>query len=144
MSFLEYYKHVDNLLKRKLNSDIGVTRYLQEMSEVGLYNTIEYKKLRHYRHIRNEIVHENNVNENNSCTPQDEQWLKDFYHLVANNEDSLSIYRKKIMNRNKKASSSSYKKRTNTKKYFDYFVIFILICSAYLLMVVLFRLIYEK
>jgi hypothetical protein len=54
----------------------------------------DYKKLKHYRYIRNQIVHENNVNESSICDEDDLQWVEQFYQRIINQTDPLTLYKK--------------------------------------------------
>lgn len=67
----------------------------------------DYRKFKHYRYIRNQIVHENSASESSLCNINDCRWLAEFYQRILNQMDPLSQYQKLI---NKPVQQS--KKRT--------------------------------
>ena len=79
MGFLNSYKRLDNLC-RDMNG-IGVTGYIKDMEcfAKGTYFVPgwkeDYFQLKQYRHIRNRIAHENDINENDLCSAEDAAWL---------------------------------------------------------------------
>ena len=114
MSFIESYKRLDNLCKDIFTSETGVTTYISHMESL-MYNRFQimnwdsdYKKLKHYRYIRNQIVHENNVNESSICDEDDLQWVEQFYQRIINQTDPLTLY--------KKAMSASKQQVVKSKK----------------------------
>lgn len=65
IDYLSAYKHLDNLCKDILDSDVGITEYIDEMENEFGQGSIyvlgwnsDYKQLKHYRWIRNKLVHE--------------------------------------------------------------------------------------
>lgn len=102
MKFMNAYKHLDNLC-RDIN-DLGVTGYIEEMERdmendhIGVPQVPswenDYKQLKHYRWIRNRIVHENHVDEDELCEPEDAEWLEEFYHRIIEQTDPLTLARK--------------------------------------------------
>ena len=79
--FMESYKHLDKICKEIFNSEKGVTTYIDTMKEVNdgnryvpLWNKTLYK-LKHYRHIRNNYVHEVGTSQYDICTRDDIEWL---------------------------------------------------------------------
>lgn len=102
MSFLESYKHLDNLCKDMFSSEKGVTTYIETMEHTagGSYRITgwdsDYKNLKHYRYIRNRIVHDNYASENSMCTDSDTAWINNFYSRIMNRNDPLALYRKAI------------------------------------------------
>ncbi|WP_291764981.1 DUF6548 family protein [Blautia sp.] len=99
MGFMESYKHLDNLCKDM--NGIGVTGYIKDMEQekngdfyVAIWKE-DYRKLKHYRYIRNQIAHENDVNENNLCSDGDTAWLDSFYQRILAQTDPLALYYKK-------------------------------------------------
>ena len=99
MGFMESYKHLDNLCKDM--NGIGVTGYIKDMEQekngdfyVAIWKE-DYRKLKHYRYIRNQIAHENDVNENNLCSAGDTAWLHAFSQRILAQTDPLALYYKK-------------------------------------------------
>lgn len=78
MGFIEEYKRLDNLCKDLLRSEKGVSSYIDSMEQYGCIQKkvqnwdYNYKQLKHYRYIRNQIAHENSANENNMSNENDE------------------------------------------------------------------------
>ena len=98
MGFMNSYKQLDKICRE--TNDIGVTGYLKDMERKpngvhcvpGWKN--DYYKLKQYRHIRNQIAHETDVDENTICSKEDTAWVDGFYHRMIKGSDPLSLYRK--------------------------------------------------
>ena len=71
MGFMRAYKHLDNLC-RDMNG-IGITGYIEDMEKrtngsIHVFNwKQDYQQLKHYRHIRNQIAHEDDADEETLC-----------------------------------------------------------------------------
>lgn len=108
MGFVDSYKRLEKLCGDLLNDDRRVSAYIDEMIRMqnGAYHIrgwdADLKQLKHYRWVRNKIVHEPNCTEENMCEPGDTQWLDDFYDRIMNRTDPLALYYKAI-----KAQASS-------------------------------------
>lgn len=95
MGFMNSYKRLDNLC-RDMNG-VGVTGYIEDMEHElnGSYYVngwkSDYSQLKKYRHIRNRIAHENDVDEGNLCSDKDAAWLEDFYQRVIKQTDPLTL-----------------------------------------------------
>lgn len=78
----------------------GVSAYIAEMESTpkGPYLVQDwdedFKRLKHYRWLRNQIAHEPNCTEENMCEYDDAQWIDDFYDRIMNQSDPLAMYRK--------------------------------------------------
>ena len=100
MSFMESYKRLDKICKEMYEVDKGVTAYIDDMEEKlsgsrYVYNwQDDLKMLKHYRWLRNQIAHEIDVNEDDSCTKDDIEWINGFYDRIMKQEDPLALYRK--------------------------------------------------
>ena len=78
----------------------GVSAYIEEMLNNphgsffvrGWENDLE--QLKHYRWIRNQIVHEPDCYEETMCEAGDDEWLDEFYERIINQTDPLAMYRK--------------------------------------------------
>lgn len=98
MGFMSTYKHLDNLCSDM--NGIGVTGYIEDMEDSlnGKFHVPnwenDYRQLKHYRYIRNQIAHETYADEENMCSEEDEEWLDDFYDRIMNQTDPLALYRK--------------------------------------------------
>ena len=96
MGFMQSYKRLDNLC-RDMNG-VGVTGYLEDMdrkSGAGLQVTgwwDDYRQLKYYRHIRNQIAHENNATEEGLCSEDDSAWIEAFHHRILDRMDPLALY----------------------------------------------------
>ncbi len=100
MEFMSAYKRLDNICKDMLESNRGVSTYIEEMEHAREkhYKPItwndDYQDLKYYRHLRNRIVHENNVDEYDVCSDEDIVWIEDFINRILQRTDSLSVYKR--------------------------------------------------
>ena len=124
MGFIDSYKQLEKLCGEVLNDDRRVSAYIDEMLSTprGSYYVRTWdedlRKLKHYRWVRNKIVHEPDCTEKNMCEPGDEKWLEDFYSRIMKQSDPLALYHKAIRTRSasKSTQKSSASKRTSYKK----------------------------
>ena len=100
MGFLDSYKRLERLCRDVMDDDRRVSAYIDEMlrltdgsRRVSGWNS-DLRKLKHYRWVRNQIVHEPDCSEENLCSPEDAQWLEDFYERIMTQTDPLALYRK--------------------------------------------------
>lgn len=113
MSFLESYKHLDKICKDILNTDRGISSYIEEMTNLpnGAFYIKDWDKdlkaLNHYRWIRNKITHEPECSEDNMCSPNDAIWLDRFYMRIINQNDPLTLYSKAMQHRKKQLKQRS-------------------------------------
>ena len=83
-----------------LQTQHGISAYIDDMENTpkGSYLVQgwdeDFKRLKHYRWIRNQIAHEPNCTEENMCEYVDAQWIDDFYDRIMNQSDPLAMYRK--------------------------------------------------
>lgn len=111
MSFLESYKRLDNLCKDVFRSEKGVTTYIESMENTS-YSfrpadfDSDYKNLHRYRHIRNQIAHDNYADESNMCDENDTLWIEQFYGRILNQTDPLSLQHKAMTEYQKQASKA--------------------------------------
>lgn len=100
MSFIESYKHLDKICGEMFETQYGVSAYIEEMINTprGSYLVKgwddDLKQLKHYRWVRNQIVHELDCYEETMCEAGDDEWLDDFYERIINQTDPLAMYRK--------------------------------------------------
>ena len=100
MGFIESYKHLDKICGEMFETQYGVSAYIEEMLNNphgsflvrGWENDL--KQLKHYRWIRNQIVHEPDCYEETMCEDGDDEWLDDFYERIINQTDPLTLYAK--------------------------------------------------
>lgn len=117
---MKSYKKLDNLCKDLLQSESGVTAYIDAMDEIG-YNRFrienwetDYRQLKAYRHIRNQIAHADDIDEENTCTMNDVYWLQSFYQRILSETDPLSLHRK--ANMASQQTAQHYTKTTNQEQ----------------------------
>ncbi len=100
MSFMDSYKRLDNLCKTFPDYPKGISSYIEimECCKQSRYQCIgwnnDYDLLKAYRHVRNQIAHENGVYEDEVCESGDEEWLNAFRMRVLEQTDPLSRYYK--------------------------------------------------
>lgn len=111
MQFMQSYKRLDNLC-RDMNG-IGVTGYLEDMNREsgGAFRVAgwreDYRQLKYYRHIRNQIAHENDATEEALCSEEDTDWIEAFHQRILNQTDPLALYY--AAQRDQRSSPSSRK-----------------------------------
>lgn len=114
MSFIESYKSLEKLCGEILNDDRRISAYIDEMinTPCGSYLVKgwdeDLKKLKHYRWVRNQIVHEPDCTEANLCRRGDAEWLDNFYLRIINQTDPLALYAKAVKSRSTKQIKKSY------------------------------------
>ena len=114
MGFIDSYKHLEKLCGGILNDERKVSAYIDEMINTprgvclvrGWNGAL--KKLKHYRWVRNQIVHEPGCAEENMCSPEDALWLDDFYSRIMNQSDPLALYYKAANVRSKQRPEEDY------------------------------------
>ena len=100
MNFINSYKRLEQLCNDMFNDKHGVSIYIDKMINTsnGCYYVDSWnedlKKLKHYRWVRNKIVHEPDYTEEDLCEHNDEVWLNNFYNRILNQKDPLALYRK--------------------------------------------------
>ena len=141
MSFIESYKHLDKICGEMFETQYGVSAYIEEMlnNPHGSFLVREWendlKQLKHYRWIRNQIVHEPDCYEETMCEAGDDEWLDDFYERIINQTDPLALYLKssKVNPLTKTQKESNYspqrKKIHHKTKRSANFILFFIILS---------------
>ena len=100
MSFIDSYKRLEKLCSEIYNDNHGVSSYIDEMINTPIGARYvpgwdeDLKQLKHYRWVRNQIVHEPGCNEENMCEPGDAEWLDNFRSHIMSGSDPLTLYRK--------------------------------------------------
>lgn len=100
MEFLDTYKRLEKICGEIQDNEHGVSAYIDAMINLpeGAYLVSgwseDLNKLKHYRWVRNQIVHEPNCTEENMCSDKDTSWLLAFYARIINHTDPLAMYRK--------------------------------------------------
>ncbi len=96
-NFFDEYKSLDRLCKDILESENGVTEYIERMEREERGKMIvadwerDYKKLKSMRYLRNRIAHEDGVNESDVCSPSDTSWVMQFQDRIMAEEDPLTV-----------------------------------------------------
>ena len=105
MGFIDSYKDLEKLCGEIFNDDRRISAYIDEMLNTprGSYFVKgwdeDLRQLKHYRWVRNQIVHEPGCSESNMCTSEDALWLDDFYSRIMNQTDPLALYAKATKSR---------------------------------------------
>ena len=100
MSFIDSYKRLEKLCSEIYNDNHGVSSYIDEMvnTPIGVRYVPgwddDLKQLKHYRWVRNQIVHDPGCSEENMCEYGDAQWLDNFRSRIMSANDPLALYRK--------------------------------------------------
>lgn len=125
MNFINSYKRLEQLCNDMFNDKHGISIYIDKMINTsnGCYYVDSWdedlKQLKHYRWIRNKIVHEPDYTEEDLCEHNDEVWLNNFYNRILNQKDPLALYRKqthKTQNKNKRVSIQTNQTYTQYKE----------------------------
>ena len=96
-NFFDEYKSLDRLCKDILESENGVTEYIERMEKEERGKMIvadwerDYKKLKSMRYLRNRIAHEDGVKESDVCSPSDTSWVMEFQNRIMAEEDPLTV-----------------------------------------------------
>ena len=127
MGFIEAYKRLEKLCAEVLDDERRVSAYIDEMINTsrGAYFVRDWdedlKQLKHYRWIRNQIVHDPCCSEENMCSDADTQWIVDFHARIMNQTDPLALYRKATRPRQKQATKNAegqYYQEQHQKQYY--------------------------
>ena len=100
MSFIDSYKRLEKLCSEIYSDNYGVSLYIDEMlnTPTGAQYVPgwdkDLKQLKHYRWVRNQIVHNPGCAEENVCEYGDAQWLDNFRSRIMSANDPLALYRK--------------------------------------------------
>lgn len=100
MGFMTSYKHLEKLCGDVMGDQRRLSAYIEEMERkpmgpryVAGWNE-DLRRLKHYRWVRNQIVHDPDCEEEDLCAPADADWLEDFYDRIMEQTDPLALYRK--------------------------------------------------
>ena len=81
MNFIDSYKKLEKLCNEMYGDKHGVSLYIDEMINTPVGSRYvkswneDLKQLKHYRWVRNQIVHEPGCTETNMCNRDDIQWI---------------------------------------------------------------------
>lgn len=105
MRFMDAYKYLEQLCSDMLGDYHGVSAYIDAMRQIPYGRSYvagwdsDLQLLSHYRRTRNRIVHEVGYTEEDLCTPEDIEWLNNFYDRIMNQTDPLALYRQAMQQR---------------------------------------------
>ena len=152
MEFTSAYKQLEKLCGEIMNDDRRISAYIDEMSKISDGSSKvsnwdnDLKKLKHYRWIRNQIVHEPDCQEENMCHPDDVAWLNNFYSRIINQTDPLALYLKanKTNNMNIKPANPNrspqpqkvYPKAKHSANFTLFFITLIILILIFLLIAI--------
>ena len=123
MSFIDSYKRLEKLCSEIYDDNHGVSSYIDEMINNPIGSRYvhgwdeDLKHLKHYRWVRNQIVHEPDCSEENMCEYGDSEWLNDFHSRIMSGNDPLALYRKA---RNLRVTQKPKETQTNEYTYPKY------------------------
>lgn len=96
--FLEEYKQLDKLCGELYDGQPGVTSYINEMKNVNWNDArdipnwkSDLNELKRLRHTRNHLAHTEGAFDENLCTNEDVNWVKDFRNRILKQTDPLSL-----------------------------------------------------
>ena len=120
MSFIDSYKRLEKLCSEIYGDNHGISSYIDEMlkNPVGARYVRgwdeDLKQLKHYRWIRNTIVHEPGCTEDNMCDSYDVQWLNNFHSRIMSRTDPIALYRKARNSRTEQKPKQMYTSKPNS------------------------------
>lgn len=100
-----YHLNIDEMLNNSLGS-----YYVSGWDE-------DLKRLKHYRWVRNQIVHDPVCTEENMCEFGDAEWLEQFRSRIMSSTDPLTLYRKAKNSQPKPKSNDTYTTEPRTYTY---------------------------
>jgi hypothetical protein len=99
--FLEEYKQLDKLCSELYDGQPGVTSYINEMKNVNWNDArdipnwkSDLNELKRLRHTRNHLAHTEGAFDENLCTNEDVNWVKNFRNRILKQTDPLAMLRK--------------------------------------------------
>ena len=104
--FLEAFISLESFCAQKLGiTTAGVSEYITRLTGakmvIGKEATLDH--LRHYRNLRNRLVHENGALRSLvDISKADVKWIKSFEKSVRKNKDPLSLHYKQASDKKKK------------------------------------------
>lgn len=122
IEFQECYKRLDKLCREMYDSREGVSSYIQDMEQTPYteQRTVinwdsEYKNLKHYRWMRNQLAHEIDI-DTEFCEESDVEWVEQFYERILNGTDPLALAHKAKTQNLKKVTYSDPQPPIDTTK----------------------------
>lgn len=97
--FFEEYKKISNLCNDMLQVQNGVTEYINELEKIAGRREPEaqsvLRQLKRMRHLRNLLAHGEGTFEQELCSAQDVEWIRDFHQKLLTQTDPLALYNRK-------------------------------------------------
>ena len=121
MGFIEAYKRLEKLCGEALDDERCVSAYIDEMLNTSRGSYLvsgwddDLKNLKHYRWVRNKIVHEPDCTEQNMCEFGDVKWIEGFYKRIMKQSDPLALYRKAVRKQKNTSSKQIHKIESHQK-----------------------------
>ena len=150
MGFMEAYKYLEKLCGEILGDERRISAYIEELESLPLGAKLvagwndDLKNLKHYRWIRNQIVHDPSCTEEIMCDEQDTRWIEDFHSRIMNQTDPLTRYRRAVQRRsvstNSQKVTQTYTVQPDTHKRTAKIVVvavFALVCALLAIVAVL-------
>jgi len=115
MSFMASYKRLEKLCGDVMGDERKVSAYIDAMLSKSLGSRYvagwdsDLRNLKHYRWVRNQIVHDPDCCEEMMCGPEDVQWLEDFHDRIMDQTDPLALYRKATQQPSRPSAAPAYK-----------------------------------
>lgn len=97
---MDSYKHLEKLCGEVMGDARCISAYIDEMVNTPGGSRLvrswenDLKQLKHYRWVRNQIVHDPLCTEENMCGEEDTIWLESFYSRIMSRTDLLALYYK--------------------------------------------------
>ena len=111
--FMDAYKHLEKLYSEIYGGQYGITQYITDMEQTSSYDSRgisgwdeDLKTLKRLRYIRNKMVHDT-ADYDLNYEQEDIKFLKDFYQRIMNQQDPISICRKRKQDVVRKAPHKS-------------------------------------
>lgn len=123
MSFIDSYKRLEKLCSEIYNDNHGVSSYIDEMINTPIGARYvpgwdeDLKQLKHYRWVRNQIVHEPGCTEENMCEPGNAEWLDNFRSRIMSGSDPLTLYHKTKSSKSTQQPRQTYTPEPRTYTY---------------------------
>ncbi len=113
--FLEEYKQLDKLCSELYDGQPGVTSYINDMKNVNWNDAREISNwksdlsdLIRLRHIRNHLAHTEGSFDEELCTRDDVNWIKDFRNRILKQTDPLALLQKYSKKNTSNENESSF------------------------------------
>ena len=121
VEFQEEYKRLDRLCKDTLQSEQGVTQYIEQMKKVAFeqYRHVALweetlRQLKHVRWVRNQLAHEVGAVQSGVCVQDDLRFVRNFHQSIIVQKDPLALLRVSISQTQKPVPKAKTKTEKST------------------------------